>query len=262
MNKIAVFGDSFASKIHEQMLEDDFSDSLARLYKNAKRQFNPNEIFVFSQNWGKRCISWIDYLDADTYGWMGSDFYYSYNQFIKHQHKYEKCIVVITGNRRYSSKFNNKWMHCVDIPEAFRHAKTNGNVEKRSYYKQLLSFFKNIYFEDLERVDLIHEAMINSILSIRPDTILIHNSDLESVYKSELKAWDIPYNDFKNILDYVDVRQCHMTNDNNYILANFILQNLNKTGYIDLSTIEWKIPSLEEKKYYLIKIENVFGELL
>ena len=258
MNKIAIFGDSFAARMHQQAFQSD-TPYVKRMYKSVNRKYDVNEVNMLLDNWGKQYIPWMDYLDADVYGWMGSDLYYSYNQFIKHHEKYKKCIFVITGKYRYSSKISNNWKHCIGISEAERHIKHDSTVNKKSYYSYLLNFFKNIYFRDFERIELIHQAMINSILLTRPNTLLINvYPDLENVYKSELDSWNLT----DDLSNYIDLRQCHMTKDNNLILGNYILTNLNIEGYLNLSPIQWKIPSMKEKDMYLIKIEKIFGKLL
>ena len=261
MTKIAIFGDSFAARMHQQIFQHN-RNIIKQIYKTINRKFDANEIPILSKNWRERCTSWMDYLNADVYGQIGSDIYYSYNQFIKNQKNYEKCIFLITGRYRYSSNISDKWMHCVDISEAIRGTKDN-NLEVRTYYNHLLDFFKNIYFKDLDRIATINQAMIDSILSIRPDTILIEvYPHLESVYQSELRAWNITHEEINNLKTYIDLRECHMTNDNNHIFATYILDNLDTTGYLDLNPIQWKMPSAKEKDFYIVKFENIIGELL
>lgn len=262
MNHIAIFGDSFASRMHLEIppTEEKF---LKALYKLCGRVYNKTEVKLLRDNWGKRYIPWVNFLGADVYAHSGSDLYYSYNQFVKRHHTYEKCIFVITGSLRFSSFATNEWLHCGSIDDAIEKIEFSSDRKTKKYFTTLASFFKDIYYQDMERIEYINRAMIDSIKSIRPDTIFINAfPDLKNVYELELKTWNLTHDQSQDYTNYIDLRQCHMTNANNEILAKKILDNLDESGLLDLSDVEWKIPSIEDRCYYLPNTQDLFTRLL
>jgi len=261
MNKIAIFGDSFATRTYteESPTAEGF---LKEIYALCNKVYNKKEIDTLKRNWGKRYHPWVDLLDADVFGASGSDLYYSYNQFINNHKKYNKCIFVITSPLRYSSNIHG-WLHGASIEDALEGIKFSKGNSFKQYYTSLADFFKNIYYKDIDRIELINQAMIDSITFKRPDTIFINAfPDLKNVYELELKAWNLTHDESQDYNKYFDLRQCHMTNDNNRILAKFVLDNLDKSGVLDLSSIQWKVPSMEDRSYYLPNTTDLFARLI
>lgn len=261
MTNIAVFGDSFAARgyIESTPTEDGF---VKEIYKVCNRKYDKDEVEILKSNWGQRYKPWIDYLAADIYGKSGSDLYYSYNQFINNHEKYEKCIFVITSPYRVSANING-WVHCGSYEDAIEKIHFTNDPKMKSYFKGLADYFKNVYYLDLEKPKVINQAMLDSIKLLRPDTIFINSfPDLKNVYELELNAWNITHNESQDYKKYFDLRLCHMTTDNNKIFAKFLLDNLDKSGMLDLSTIEWKIPNTEDRLNHLPNIEDLFARLL
>ena len=105
--------------------------------------------------------------------------------------------------------------------------------------------------------------MLDSITLLRPDTLFINSfPDLKNVYDLELKAWNLTHDESQDYTKYFDLRQCHMTNANNEILAKYILNNLDKSGVLDLSSVEWKTPSAEDRLHHLPNITDLFTRLI
>ena len=209
----------------------------------------------------QKYVPWIKVLGADTFAYSGSDLYYTYNQFLKHHKKYDKCIVVITSPIRYSTNIDG-WMHCASIEDAKEGIQFATDKATKKVYETLVPFFDNIYYKDLERIELLNKAMLDSIKATRPDTIFVEAfPDLKRVFDLELKTWGISFDESQDYTKYVDLRHCHMTNDNNRILGEYILKNIDNPN-IDISSIQWKTPTLEDKEYHLIKTQDLFTWLL
>lgn len=262
MNNIATFGDSFAARMYTET-SPTVEDFIKQLYTVCNRPYNKKEIDVMRKNWGERYTPWPDILNADVYGHSGSDLYYSYNQFINNHKKYDKCIFVITTPYRYSTYIDGTWKHAADIEMADEKSKFSQDYTVKKIFNTISSFFKYVHYNDDQRMLLIHQAMLDSITYHRPDTIFINAfNDLADVYQLELSAWSMTHKDADDYTRYFDLRQCHMTNDNNKILADFILRNLDKTGILDLSEIQWKLPRIEDREFYLPNTNDFFARLL
>ena len=261
MNDIAIFGDSFATRMYAETAstEDGF---LKEIYAVCNRPYSKKETELLKKNWGVRYKPWVDYLDADVFGASGSDLYYSYNQFINHHKRYEKCIFVITSPYRISTNMNG-WIHCSSYDDAVEKIKFSTDFKTKSYFRSLADYFKNIYYKDLEKPKMVHQAMLDSITLKRPDTLFVNGYlDLIAVCNLELEAWNLTHDESQDYKKYLDLRQCHMTRENNKIFAKYILDNLDKSGILDLSTVEWNIPSTEDLKYYLPNTTDLFRRLL
>lgn len=261
MTKIAIFGDSFAANPYLEF-SPTTEGFLKEVYAVCDRPYSKKEVLLLAENWGKKYKAWMRYLDADVFGHSGSDLYYSYNQFIQHHSNYEKCIFVITSPLRYSTNVNG-WIHCASHEDAVEKIDFANSTEQKQLLKTMSSFFKDLYYKDLDRIELLNKAIIDSIQKIRPDTLFINAfPDLKRVYDLELEAWIITHDESQDYTKYFDLRHCHMTNENNKILANYITNNINKTGYLECSNIQWQIPTIEDKDYYLPQTQHIFELLL
>lgn len=260
MASIGIFGDSFAANPHLEY-NPKTEGFLREVYRVCKKPFSSESVSRLASVWGERYVGWHRHIDADVYGQSGSDLYFSYNQFIKNHQKHEKCVFIITSSFRYSTK-SDFWIHCATYDDAVENIEFSTNYTNKQYFKSLANFFKDVYYKDEERVDLINRAMLDSIRLIRPDTIFINAfPDLKRVYDLELEAWNMTHEESQDYTKYFDLRHCHMTNNNNKILADFILDNLDKRGILDLSSVEWKAPSVEERSYYLPNTADLFTRL-
>lgn len=259
MTSIGIFGDSFTANPHSEynVTTEGF---IKEIYKVCRRKYSDEEAELVRAKWGEKYIGWHRHLDACTYGQSGSDLYYSYNQFVKHHKKYKTCIFVVTSAFRYST--NSKgWIHSASYEDAIEKINFTTDYSTKLYFKSLANFFKNIYYNDTERVEFINQAMLDSIKLLRPDTIFINAyPDLKQAYDLELASWNTTHEESQDYTKYFDLRHCHMTNENNKILADFVKNNINKSGYLNLSKVEWNKGT--EKSNYLVQTKNVIDWLL
>ena len=261
MTKIAVFGDSYATKYHlETPNEGDYF--MKELFKLNNRKYTIKEADKLRSGVAKKYTYWMDILEADTYAHSGSDLYYSYNQFVNNHENYDKCIFVVTSPERISTNIHG-WIHCNNIEAAKEKYEFATDKKIKKYFSVLIDVFNEILYKDPTRVELMHQAMLDSIKLIRPDTIFIHAfNDLYDVYKMELDSWNLKSKDTQDYKKYIDLRVCHMTNANNEILGNYILNNLNVLGRLDVSKANWKTPSIADKNYHILKTSEVGDWLL
>ena len=261
LTKIAIFGDSFAANPYLEF-SPTTEGFLKEVYAVCNRPYSKKEVNLLAENWGKKYKAWMRYLNADVFGRSGSDLYYSYNQFIQHHSNYEKCIFVITSPLRYSTNVNG-WIHCASYEDAVEKIDFAASSEHKQALKTMSSFFKDLYYKDLDRIELLNKAMLDSIQKIRPDTLFINAfPDLKRVYDLELEAWNISHDESQDYTKYFDLRHCHMTNENNKVLADYIISNMNTSGYLDCSNVQWITPTLEQRHEHLVKTQDLFARLI
>ena len=187
--KIGIFGDSYANAEHGH--ED---------YPNMQYD------------------AWFYKLDniyeATSYGVSGSSNYYSYQEFLKHNHKYDKNVFLITYPGRHPSseiylEKNTKFDFLgkgagVDFEKGkrlFPSSATTANylIVNASQYNidtetlQKLHAIRDYYvFLENRDFDLtVTKLFINNIKQIRPDTIFV-NLFYERFYTEPTNLWGMP----------------------------------------------------------------------
>lgn len=220
------------------------------------------KIGIFGDSYGYydsrfKTESWVTYLSQDfdvtSYCENGSSTYLIYKNFIEYQHLYDKVIVLVTYPIRLHTSI-------LAVPSSSM-AKFWTNIfrQKLTYtQKQILNAtgnFIDIIQEDNELTNqfiLFHNLMLEKLKSTRKDilfvpcfsipetefteTSLYHISMMEEAVWGE--KWETVLK--RNARPY-DERQCHMCNQNNFILYQQIkeaipLINGHTVFKIDLST--------------------------
>jgi len=234
--KIGIFGDSYAST----------------------RNTNPTP-------------SWIDILNqrenmfVTSHGQNGSNFYYSVDQFKTHYKQYDLNIMLVTNPGRIWARHSNilemseKFFNSIEtIQKQLQFHKEHAVGARREKIITILETVKNylLYIQDFEYECYLQELMIQDVLSMDKNLILIpcYNSsalktsrNLFDVFLKENEAWG-----YKMHIDKVnDRRNCHMTAENNKILAEKIIAYIEQGKEIDLNINDFISPSLESKDSYI-----------
>lgn len=199
--KIGVFGDSFAN-----------------------HKWNPSP-------------TWVDILtqtyNVSNFAEPGSSLFFSVDKFKRMHEKYDKVIFCITGPGRLllpeRSRIKYRNLNCnikFNTAEDLL-ADTELPHQYRKIAKAVYNYY--IHVENSEYDHYVHELMIDDIKRIRPDGIFIDGmKDLNQVHHKE----NAHYNKIDNIEKYTDLRNCHLTETNNYILAEEMKKALEKGTYI------------------------------
>lgn len=233
--KIGIFGDSFAS--------------------DEKK--NPTD-------------SWIDILrkshDVENHAYNGTNLYFSISKIKEHYKKYEKIIFVVTQPSRikiadhipcYDSmkRYVAHWpMVNRLIEDANKHEIYDGPLIDA--YNAVLDYYK--FIQDDTYDNYIHNLMLDDIVKICHNVILIpafknsiqgnHNSLIE-VRTNENKAWSYDYFIPEG---FRDERNCHLTVENNIILAK------KAEEWLDGSPVEIRLDDFAtpiNKEFYIKKYE-------
>jgi hypothetical protein len=232
---VAIFGDSFAYSI------------------------------VYEEEIGRRTL-WADVLkekyEVTNYGRAGSNLYFSYTEFLKHQHLYDHIVFVITcpgriwlskksvhkthkhSNYRFISNYYHAKGHLAELGSITAFYETIRSIEAACNYF--------LYVQDLEYETCIHNLLIKEIINVRQNTILIpafedswtsgpYKWSMRQIMEKEEKHWGfniIPDNKYK------DYRTCHMTEENNIIFADVVSRWIEGES-INFNIDEFVTPSME-----------------
>ena len=216
-------------------------------------------------------LNWMEVLqekyDVSCFGIVGSSLYFSIEQFKQQQDQFDKVIFLVTEPSRLWAKglmtepTKMQFFGGVDFIE--------GRIE---YYKNLrdrpLQEIKHLlkiseaaliyksYIQNFEEEEYKHNLMLKDLLKNKNIISIpcFHNSiqgnetSLWDIYKKETLAWGV---DLDSISKYEDVRNCHLTVENNRILAEKIIDSIeNNNTSINLNLDDFMTPM--NKEFYLI----------
>jgi hypothetical protein len=216
-------------------------------------------------------LTWVDIVrekhsGSCSFGMASSNLFYSLLEFKKYYKQFDKNIFLVTGPMRiWAPRFpiGAKKDQFLSSPSGVLNSiefqkNNNNNAEKRhtniKILESVLLYFAYIQnpTEDLHKQKL----MIDEIKSLDPDVLLIPcfsisipdvNVGLGDIFDKENAAWN--YEFYTN--DIRDVRNCHMTAENNAILANKVIDHVEERTAFDLNINHFVNPTLEDKDYYL-----------
>lgn len=244
--KIAIYGDSFGC-INAENISD------------AKNHSWP---FLLNQ------LSTVE--SVDNYSKIAESFMSTYSKYVQHKHKYDVNIFLVTKIGRihfpmlegictpyYSSKVS---VHFVRNQLNKVSALTD---EQRNLANKLFDY-ADIYFDNIENFlyyeHLARQALVEKAMNFSNYTIFIPCFDAEAVPYSRTPLVDIfnfenehlkineKHNGkvFGEIIDgkfAVDIRQCHLTKENNKLVLDKILQAIEtKSKTIDLKLKYFNVP--------------------
>lgn len=236
--KIGIFGDSFAANnpyLHAKIIGEE---------EAAKRK------------------SWVDHIEIEkgirvgNHAKPGSGLYFSYSEFKKYQRTYDKIIFVVTD-------WGRLWVPNISIGSAHIPGITNCEVNMNHckdeddliIYKAAHDYY--IYLQNMqEQIDL-HKLMVNEILRIRSDALLIPSFDNDTrCFIPEWKGYclediDTIDNSFYKIKRRgIDLKHCHMNNDNNLIFAKQVIEWIDRQTPIKIDLKDYVAPKEPVEYYY------------
>jgi hypothetical protein len=132
---------------------------------------------INSKCWNYLLAKKIGVKTYDNYGYGGTSFYYTYNNFLDHHEKYDIVVVAVTDPSRFHSIISlpslgeRKVISTVGVRN-IESIITNDKLTNPE--KQLLTQIKDWYLvNSLEYVDDVQDLMINESIRLRPDAIII-----------------------------------------------------------------------------------------
>ena len=228
--KVGVFGDSFSSKV--------------------KKNNTP---------------AWYDILKqhhtVDVFGYDGYSLYQSVKEIKQLHTNYDKIILTVTSPGRihiptdsFLTKINIFSLPSVDtIDYIIKTSLPSKDFVTKNKITTILESVKNyyIYIQDDEYETYLHSLMLNDIISMRDDIILIPSFSSSSritsmfdIFEKENVKWNIT-----DQYERQDLRNCHMTAENNVIFAQKVLDCINGAR-LDLNLDDFVTPT--NKEFYII----------
>ena len=245
--KIAVYGDSFGS-INLTNIPDDNED---------------------------RGKSWVQVLsekyNITNFSTGASSLFYSYEIFLQQNKNFDYNVFLITEpNRLTLSNTNDHLKHFnLSMLDLFSKVAENSNiVNDKKIIDVLLGYYS--YIHNQKYTDICHALMVNSIISINQNSLIIPcfptsipgNTSLVEITDYELfdqvlYLKDKGYRPWKlidNKWTFADYRKCHLSEENNRILANIIDNSItNKTNILDIKLNDYQKAGKDIEFYYLKK---------
>lgn len=228
---------------------------------------------------------------VDNYSVSGSSIYYSYVKFKENHKKYDKIVFLVTGANRIWTRHiyddlasieQTQLSHITDGTLLNQHC---DNLSK--FYpeqKLIIKTFESAinYYTYLQNYELdifTAAGLIYEIKNLRPDVLMIsalpswdknniHPDYLSSIIGHKhflieitfLEHNAMGFNGWEDFVKYIDkkslndIRHCHLTNENNIILGNKMLQWI-ENNQVTLNLEDFVVPTSfnKFKKTHLIK---------
>jgi hypothetical protein len=208
--------------------------------------------------------SWHNFIEETKHfnvvnmGEPGSDLWFSYDLFLKHQKDFDKIIFLVTApNRIRLNQFQSKIWHNQNLTTASIKLKSSTGEEKEQY-RTVVDYYKLIHNKDKD--EHLHQLMIDNLKRIRPDAVIYPCFDNE--WSTDMPLYTITkYEDcFIGMNDSVrkefyqkglsDSRACHMTEENNKIVSKMFLSRLQGLGEFDNLSESLLTPPKHGLNYY------------
>jgi hypothetical protein len=213
--KIGIFGDSFANSI---------------LYYKG-------QVDRVGKSWGEVLA---EKYDVTNFGLGGSSTYYSYVRFLEHNQKFDKVIFIVSSPGRMTlSPDKALRSHIFGYPRTHQIVGINDtehginsllklDPDSRDVLtlKSALNYY--LYVENVHEQKMINSLYKDMVSIKRPDALVLrafdqcdkHNMVLCDISAKENKAW---FSDIHAIFTtHRELKRCHMTEENNKILASRI----------------------------------------
>lgn len=231
--KIAVFGDSYS----------------------ASSYMNPSP-------------TWVDLLaekhNVQNFSLSGSSLYFSVSLLLKHSWNFEKNILVVTQpgrimipNEHHVPQLHQRAIAGIRTIDHLEKNLTESDNFLQRYYNAAKEYF--MYLQDNQYDSYIHSLMVRDAIQKVPNLIVIPafpNSDvpginisMHHIYIKECEGWGETEHTAK---EYRDIRNCHMTKENNVIFAKKVEEWISGSPvYINVDDFE---SNPDNKSDYLEKL--------
>jgi len=210
--------------------------------------------------------NWIevvaDHFNVTCFGRSGTSLYYSLKLLEENYSKFNKCVLIATwpgrtelSSRALFSLLDNNTRNTIrlELPSLSQceyqieyYKKQNNNSAVKAF-EAARDYF--VYLHDDKKEQYIHNALVEYAKNKFSNLLIIKISDcLVDVFQMENKIWNIEKK--KHQFDYNDLRNCHMTEANNIIFGNKVVEML-QGKEVTLRLKDFVKPVLEDKNFYI-----------
>ena len=256
--KIAIYGDSFGNTVLENIEDDNIDRGLAWVELLAKKY----EVVNFAE--------------------PSSSLMYSYELFLKNNKDFDYNIFLVTDENRITvppHSYLGNWFKHINFSsiELYKNIKYDPDPIKRIQITNTINAIEGYYkfLHNDTHVDITHKLIIDSISNINKNTLiipcfnnkLINGLSLRDITCYEFSKSDIhhkiysKYNNFPVVDDENgkwtcgDYRKCHLSEENNLILFDYIDNAIiNNRTILDLN-INSFTPILKDYEFYFYMVK-------
>lgn len=228
-----------------------FGDSYARTFDNYKG----------SDSLGK---AWWELLanryNLSNFGLAGSSAYYSIEQFNQYHANYNKVIFFMTFPGRvylqehnristpgFPARISRNFNSYDSTVSALNLLRTMPDYSKLDEKRLLCMMDYFLYVSNLEEEDFKIKLYTEYIKRTRPDALIISCYDMVDIANIEMSHWGIQDDAMRR--SHLEIRKCHLSNENNVIFSNIIDQWIT-TGVFDLRKDKFVTPADPWQLYF------------
>lgn len=171
-----------------------------------------------------------------NYAVGGTGVYFSYKNFLENHHKFDINLFLISHYSRFSVFLPDVNKHLHVVPSFFKstvhltmeHSKNHPNDQK--VYKAVIDYID--YIMNVEKEKEMSKLMVAEIRRLRPDTVFMdvfresNTPSLAGLSTIELARKGLGITQLRMEGYTVDMRKCHFTEENNYMIYEKIIAAL------------------------------------
>lgn len=246
--KIAIYGDSFGDFCLENIPGDHLDRGKAW-------------VELFAENY-----------EVTNFATSGSSVFYSYDLFCKHNKEFDYNIFLVTESDRITINTPYERLKHINIHSINFYRNTNLSPVEKKILDRIETYYSVVHNRDY--VDTCHKLMVNSLTTINPNTIIIPTfaESLLGVREKSLiyiSDWELSnivaklnrknYTQWKLVGDtgwsFVDYKKCHLTEENNQILFDKLVNCINNkfSGLLNINITDFK-KSDRDFEFYFRKV--------
>lgn len=198
------------------------------------------KIAIFGDSYAKKsrpenkAPAWHDVIEnkfsVDNFAEAGSSLFYSVDLFLKNHRQYDKIIFFVTSSHRKYLPEHSWFIENDLIVKNFTAATARQfqshppeDPKVRRITDAICDYFSYIERDDYEHY--VHRLMVDDIKKIRPDALLVDTVKcLWPIFEKETRYYGFDGHNINYVNNYLDIRNCHLTDTNNEILASLVEQ--------------------------------------
>lgn len=195
------------------------------------------------------------FSDYETFGYGGTDIWYSYNKFMENHERYDRIIFALTNPHRVS-KFDEDygWLNYTNFETC------RNNKHKHPTYPIMEQYLTHVTTIFDGRDNLFCEMLVNRIRHIRPDTLFVKCFDdspgpdvtclnaISSIEVGETNLMMMLHETNK----LVDVRMAHLSEESHDIIRDDVIEALNnKDKWLNLDIKKFQDLNIDKSKYFV-----------
>jgi hypothetical protein len=180
-------------------------------------------------------------LDVENYAKHCTSIFYSYKKFCEHRDKFDTIIFVVTqGSRLYNSNEDILISNISTIETLIKNLDLQSRPHTFTYNQYLAAKMYYEYLHEPEFTDYVRDKLIEDIINIckieNKKLILIpaFDEDIKNIKYFNFSLYKLTIGELKTQFGRTDYvvenpknRACHMSKNNNKILARLLLEIIN-----------------------------------